>query len=445
MTTSSANLLDSFRRDRARGTNDDVDLTLRPAYSDLLAKLGNPQTKLPPVFHVAGTNGKGSTCAFLRAILEAAGCRVHVYTSPHLLRFHERIRIRGRLIEEAELAELLQKCQNLSESGDVTYFEAATAVALAAFARHPADFTIMEVGLGGRLDATNIIPNKLATIITRLSYDHRDYLGDSLTKIAGEKAGIMREGVPCFAAAQPDADVLSTLHSHADKIRAPFFVANKDWQITKTKNGFSYQDKKHSFDLPKPALLGEHQYDNAGLAIAALMGIQDSALGIQISENIIADGLKNVEWPARLQHLQSGQLASLLPHNSELWLDGGHNDSAGEVLAKQAKEWTTTDQRPLHLICGMLTTKKPAEFLQPLQAYISGLHCVTIPGEAASFTRDDLAAIARGMNIKNVHAHPTVKEAIQNLIEHEKRPMRILVCGSLYLAGHVLAENNQKI
>ena len=430
----SAQLLDAFRRDRARGTNDDIALSLRPAFMDLLAKLGNPHTKLPLVFHVAGTNGKGSTCAYLRAIFEAAGKSVHVYTSPHLVRFHERIRIAGQLIEEAELVELLQACHDLAEPGGVTYFEAATAAAFAAFARHPADYTILEVGLGGRLDATNVIPTSLAAIITRLSSDHRDYLGDTMQSIAREKAGIMRAHIPCFAAAQPDRDAMQTLQSEASRIGVKLSMAGKDWHIEKTASGCHYTDQFGALDLPLPALPGMHQIDNAGLAIAALRGVTD------VQSEHIARGLQGVEWPARLQQLTSGTLAKILPQGSELWLDGGHNDSAGEVLAQQAAEWRKQDALPLHLVIGMLTTKHPDEFLRPLHPAIDGVQTVAIENEIASYTANDLADYIRGVGFQNVVAANDVKAAVKKLIA-DGNPKRILICGSLYLAGQVLRMN----
>jgi dihydrofolate synthase/folylpolyglutamate synthase len=432
MLTSTA-LLDSFRRDRARGVNDDIDLTLRPAYLDLLTKLGDPHTKLPPVFHVAGTNGKGSVCAFLRSMLEAAGKRVHVYTSPHLVRFHERIRIAGELISDAELVEILQLCRNYAPEG-VTYFEAATAAAFTAFARYPADFTIVEVGLGGRLDATNIIPRPLASIITRISYDHRDYLGETLEAIACEKAGIMRHGVPCFTAEQPDDGVLAVLRKAAAKLQTALSVGGKDWRVAKTANGFHYGDKEHAFDLPRPALLGEHQRQNAGLAIAAVMMVP----GIQ---QAIAQGMRSVEWPGRLQKITHGCLADLLPESCELWLDGGHNDSAGEALARQAEAWKDSDARPLHLICGMLTTKRPAEFLAPLSLHVTSLQTIAIPHEPASLTAEDMALIGRRVGITNVATAADVVTAINNLTQRPTEPQRILICGSLYLAGEVLTQN----
>jgi len=426
--TASTVLLDQFRRDKARGVNSDIDLTLRPAFRDLLAKLGDPQTKLPPVFHVAGTNGKGSTCAFLRAMLEAAGNRVHVYTSPHLVRFHERIRVAGELIDEVELAAILGEIAGLSAAGSITYFEAATAAAFTAFARHPADFTIIEVGLGGRLDATNVIPQPVASIITRLSLDHRDYLGATMAAIAREKAGIMKAGVPCFAAAQPDEDAARALREAATAMGVPLFMGGEAWRVQKTMQGFHYTDATHALDLPPPSLLGDHQYDNAGLAVAALLGVG------AVSRSAIDSGLRNATWPARLQKLTH----PALPEGYELWLDGGHNDSAGEALAKQAAAWAKEDTKNLYLICGMLTTKHPAEFLSPLRPYVAGMQTVAIPDDPASFTAADLAKVAHAMGMKNLGAAADVETALRAVIAESPKPVRILICGSLYLAGDVL-------
>jgi len=428
---SSAAILERFRRDHAK----DINLTLRPAYRELLEKLGNPHQKLPPVFHVAGTNGKGSTCAFLRAVLEAAGYKVHVYTSPHLVRFHERIRVAGELIREEELASILEACEKASAPGAISYFEAGTAAAFVAFARHPADFTILETGLGGRLDATNVVDKPLATIITRLSYDHREYLGDTLKQIAREKAGIMRAHVPCFTAHQPDLQSLNTLRDAAKDIKAPLYVDGKEWKTERIEDGFRFTDEKRSMDLPLPALMGMHQFQNAGLAIAAL-----SVLPKLISPDAIAHGLQNVEWPARLQKLGAGALFTRLPEGWEVWLDGGHNDSAGEVLAAQAKLWQQQDDCPLYLIVGMLATKQPQEFVSPLAPYVAGLHTVPIPDEALSFSADDLATAVRAAGIKNVNPSSGVQEALSKIIKLSSVPTRILICGSLYLAGDVLRE-----
>jgi dihydrofolate synthase/folylpolyglutamate synthase len=416
-----------------------IGLGLRPAYWDLLKKLGNPQDKLPPVFHVAGTNGKGSTCAFLRSILEAAGYDVHVYTSPHLVDYTERIRLTGQLIEEKYFAELLARCETLSVPGEITVFEALTAAALTAFAETPADFTILEVGLGGRLDATNVVYHPLASIITRLSYDHRQHLGNTLDAIAREKAGIMRPHIPCFTVAQPDDEVLAALRDVAQEKQSPLSIGGIDWRVTPRENGFHFLDATRAFDLPAPALLGAHQYENAGLAIAAL-----SVLKNKISETHSAYGLLNVEWPARLQKLISGSLADLLPTGWGLWLDGGHNDSAGQVLAQQAAAWKQKDgprPRPLFLICGMLTTKNVQEFLSPLAPFVTEMRTIAIPEEGLSFSASALAAEAKNASFTNVLAAESITEAIQSLVSLQAPSARILICGSLYLAGKVLSEN----
>ncbi|MDE1901919.1 MAG: bifunctional folylpolyglutamate synthase/dihydrofolate synthase [Alphaproteobacteria bacterium] len=430
----SQDILERFRTQYGK----DIDLTLRPAYRDLLAAMGNPQDKIPPVFHVAGTNGKGSTCAFLRAILEAAGYRVHVYTSPHLVRFHERIRVAGALIEESELAAILAQCEAVAAPGKVSYFEAATAAAFVAFARHPADFTILETGLGGRLDATNIVEKPLATIITRLSYDHRDYLGDSIAQIAREKAGIMRAGVPCFTAPQPEVEALATLRAAAAEKGAALHVGGGDWRVEETADGFTFADAARRYDLPKPGLVGRHQVWNAGLAIAAL-----AALPRPLPADAVAQGVRRVEWPARMQRLTAGFLPALLPPGAELWLDGGHNDSAGEVVAAQIAQWRREDgdaPRPLYIVTGMLTTKRPAEFIGPFAHAVTRARTVVIEDEPLSFGADALAGEMRALGIDDVAAAAGIADAVQDLAGATTTPApRLLICGSLYLAGRVLA------
>jgi dihydrofolate synthase/folylpolyglutamate synthase len=430
MAPTSEAILERFRRDHAK----DIDLTLRPSYRQALEKLGNPHLKLPPVFHVAGTNGKGSTCAFLRAICEAAGLRVHVYTSPHLVRFHERIRIAGKLIEEAELVSILEEIASVTATGDLSYFEAATATAFVAFARTAADITILEVGLGGRLDATNVIDQPLATIISRISFDHRDYLGDTLAEIAREKAGIMRKGVPCFVAAQPDVTVAQTLRKAAASVGASLHFGGEDWRVENVVDGFIFRDDKNIMTLPVPALPGTHQYNNAGLAIAAL-----SAMPQPPDIAVIRQGLTKVDWPARLQRITVGSLVNLLPQGWELWLDGGHNDSAGEVLAVQAALWVK-DGMPLHLICGMLTTKVPREFLQPLAPFVSSLCAIAIAGEPQSYTAAALANEVSSCAVASVAFANNLVDAIQAVTAKTKTG-RLLICGSLYLAGDVLRQN----
>ena len=424
---SSTTLLDRFRRHRSA----EIDLTLRAPYRALLEKLGNPQTKLPPVIHVAGTNGKGSTCAFLRAMVEAAEYKAHVFTSPHLVTFHERIRLAGELIGEDELVQRLKLCEELSQPGDITYFEAATAVAFAAFADHAADVTILEVGLGGRLDSTNVVPRPAATVITRLSLDHREYLGDTLTHIAQEKAGIMRPHVPCFAAPQPAPEALAALRQEAAKLEAPLHVGGEDWRIEPTSDGFRYTDATRTLDLPPPALVGQHQFWNAGLAVATL-----AALPLTIPDDAVCRAMQNVTWPARLQRLTSGKLVDLLPPDWELWLDGGHNDSAGEVLATHIASWKNQDDRPLHIILGMLTTKTPQEFLNPFAPAIAQLRTLHIDNEPLSRTAQDLA-LSTGLE----KAAPVANliEALQSFPPAPRA--RVLICGSLYLAGQVLRQN----
>ncbi len=439
MPENSSDILARFQRDHARVNSTDINLTLRPAYLDLLMRLGNPQNSMPPVFHVAGTNGKGSTCAFLRAVLEAVGYRVHVYTSPHLISFHERIRLAGQLIDEAELIDVLQTCAYYINAGQVSLFEATTAAAFLAFSRTPADFTIIETGLGGRLDATNVVAHPIATLITRLSYDHREYLGDTITQIAREKAGIMRAGVPCFAAFQPDAEASNTLHQCANTIGAPLVMGGRDWQVEKTSSGFHFHDKVRDLVCPPPSLLGDHQIQNAGLAIAAL-----AALPTPIVGRAIIDGVQNAEWPARLQRLNSGTLYQTLPTGAELWLDGGHNDSAGEVLAQQVTAWRKTDgasPRPLRVIVGMIASKSPAEFLSPLRDMISVLHTITIPDEPQSRGPEETASLLREAGFEQAIPASSLHEALR----HTQSGERVLICGSLYLAGYVLKTNSATV
>ena len=360
---------------------------------------------------------------------------MHVYTSPHLVRFHERIRVAGSLIDEIRLATILEECQAKAAPGSISYFEAATAAAFTAFAREPADFAIIEVGLGGRLDATNIISKPLATIITRLSFDHRDFLGETMSQIATEKAGIMKKDVPCFAAPQPDPDSVRALRLAAGNTGSILHFGSVDWRTKNTAHGFHFIDQHRDIELPRPALLGAHQIENAGVAIAAT-----AALPERLSMDAIQQGLRTVIWPARLQKLSSGVLAQLLPQGSELWLDGGHNDSAGEALAAQAKTWQDHDGLPLQLVFGMLTSKNPQEFLTPMDAYIAGITTVNISDEPLAFTAENLADVIRDFKGGRIQAASNLKKAINELAKSGTRS-RILICGSLYLAGHALGEN----
>lgn len=431
----SATLMERFRVAHGK----DINLTLRDAYADLLQKLGSPQTRLPPTLVVAGTNGKGSTCAFLRAIVEAEGKSVHVFTSPHLVSFYERIRIAGRLIGEDELAALLQEAERVATPGGISLFEVGAAVALTAFARHPADAAILEVGLGGRLDATNVVPNPVGTVIARLSFDHRDYLGNTMEAIAREKAGIMRTGVPCFVAAQPSTEAMATLRQEAARIGAPLCVGDQDWHIEEEPDGtltFTSPTRRIA-NLPRPALVGAHQIRNAGLAIAAA-----AALPFSVSDAAIRKAMTGVVWPGRLQRLTEGPLVERLPAQSELWLDGGHNDSAGEALAAQIKRWQAQDGRPLDLVYGMLSTKNPREFLAPMAASLRSVRTLTIQGDVPGYDADALAAQVQACGIKNVKPSVSIQAALDALASSNASPSRTLICGSLVLAGMVLRENN---
>ncbi len=438
MPETSLALFEHFRQTHGK----DIDLTLRPAYLDLLAAMGDPQLHLPPVIHVAGTNGKGSTCAFLRAFLEEAGLSVHVYTSPHLVRFHERIRVAGKLIEEEEIVALLQEVKAKAPPGGISPFEAAAAAAFAAFARRKADAVILEVGLGGRLDATNVVPKPAACLITRLSFDHRDYLGHTMDAIAREKAGIMREGIPCFVQTQTSQEALDALRDEAAKKGTPLFVEGEAWRVQLREDGvFAYsssviQGTRIYQNLPCPALLGGHQYANAALAMAAL-----SALPFTVPEDAVHKGLKSVSWPGRLQQIEGGPLYEALPTGSELWLDGGHNDSAGEVLGLQFARWRKESDRPIHLVTGMLSTKVPEEFFAPLLPYVDRGRTVRVDGEVPGFPADILAARLCAMRGGDILPASSLQDAVTSITHAANAPCRVVVCGSLYLVGRAIKES----
>jgi dihydrofolate synthase/folylpolyglutamate synthase len=379
------------------------------------------------VVHVAGTNGKGSTCAFLRAIAEAAGLRVHVYTSPHLVRFHERIRLAGRLVEEEALAAALEHVERANGGVPITVFEITTAVAFHLFSTVPADLLVLEVGLGGRLDATNVVAQPAATAVTSIGMDHMDFLGDTLAKIAAEKAGIMKPGVPCATGTQ-HAEALAVIEDAARAAGAPLLRRGHEWRVERRADGgLRYADAAGTLDLPPPGLPGPHQADNAGIAIAALRAWNPSWL----TEAAIAGGIARAEWPARLQRLH-GRLAAMLPAGWELWLDGGHNPAAGEVLAEHlAGAWA---DRPVHLLVGMKTGKGAEGFLRPLVPLAATLTAVAEPGQHLAMPVEAIVAASGGA------ARPggTVAEGLEALVPQGGPPARVLVCGSLYLAGEVL-------
>ncbi|PWC26901.1 bifunctional folylpolyglutamate synthase/dihydrofolate synthase [Teichococcus aestuarii] len=398
----------------------------------LLAALGHPERHLPPVVHVAGTNGKGSTCAFLRAIAEAAGQRVHVYSSPHLVRFHERIRLAGTLVSEAALAAALEEVEAVNAGEPITVFEVTTAVALLLFSRTPADLLVLEVGLGGRYDATNVVERPAACAITSISMDHMDFLGDSLAGIAGEKAGILKPGVPAATGLQAPA-ALAVLEAEAAALGAPLAVRNQGWSVGWTESGLRYTDGGGSLNLPRPALPGPHQADNAGIAIAALRGWNPPWL----TEAAIAAGLTTATWPARLQRLH-GDLAALLPEGWELWLDGGHNAGAGAALAAHLPLW---EDRPRHLVVGMKQGKASGDFLSPLLPLAESLWAVAEPGQHLAMPVEEIVAASGG----RARPGPHVADALRALAEAGGPPARVLICGSLYLAGEVLKADHTAI
>ena len=418
-----------------------IDLSLGRIEARLKA-LGNPERRLPPVFHVAGTNGKGSTVAFLRAFLEAAGYHCHVYTSPHLVRFNERIRLAGRLIDDDTLLSLIREVEAVGVEGGVeqpiTHFEITTAIAFLAFSRVPADACLIEVGLGGRYDATNLFDRPCATAVTRISRDHRQFFGDVLADIAGEKAGVFKRGVPAVVADQPGEGVRERLIDEARTVGAKLKLHGRDWEVSAIESGFRYRDAARSLDLPPPGLVGGHQYMNAGTALAML----DAAQGFTVDEAAVRRGLATVEWPGRLQRLTKGPLATLLPPGWELWLDGAHNDSGGEALGAQAAAWQSKKTAlPLDLIFGVRAEKNAQDILGPLAPFAERLTAVAIPGDPACLTADAAADAAQAAGIGGSRPASSLFEAIRMLAASSPDPRRILICGSLYLAGAVLAEN----
>jgi dihydrofolate synthase / folylpolyglutamate synthase len=408
-----------------------IDLSLIRMWR-ILERLGNPQKKLPPVIHIAGTNGKGSTLAITRAIMEAAGLKVHCYTSPHLVKFHERIRVAGELISEHDLSGLLEECEQANGSDPITFFEITTAAAFLAFSRTPADYLILEVGLGGRLDATNVIDHPAISVITSIGLDHQQYLGDTIEEIAREKAGILKRGVNGVVGAQ-SVEVRDEIERVAEKIGAPLKIANQDWQSYTQHGRLVFQDEDGLLDLPLPALQGPHQIDNAGNAIAAIRALKDS----RISDADIETGLLNVTWPARMQRLMNGHLNELIPIEAELWLDGGHNGPAGVVLAQTLKDLNAKNPKPLIMIWGMLNTKHPGAFIANFKTLAEHVLAIAIPGEFNTIAADELALLAKQNGIASFSA-PSLEKALEQTAELHPAP-RIVICGSLYLAGHVLA------
>jgi dihydrofolate synthase/folylpolyglutamate synthase len=401
----------------------------------LLGDLGAPHRRLPPILHVAGTNGKGSTVAFVRAALEAAGKRVHVYTSPHLVRFNERIRLAGALVDDERLAEALDRCEAVNAGQSISVFEITTAAALLLFSETPADYLLLEVGLGGRFDATNVIDAPAASIITPVSFDHPEFLGDTVEQIAYEKAGILRRGAPAIIAEQEEG-ALRVIEREALRVGAPRIVAGRDFFARAEHGRLIFEDHDGLLDLPLPRLPGRHQHGNAATAIAALRAILPA-----LPTRALERGLTDVDWPARLQRLRGGPLVALAPAHAEVWLDGAHNEAGGRVLAEAMADFEDHSPRPLALICGTLASKNTAGFLAHFKGLAQETLAVPIAGEHAGRAAEEVAAIARGVGL-SAAACDSVASALRFLAARDwPTPPRILIAGSLYLAGQVLEEN----
>jgi dihydrofolate synthase/folylpolyglutamate synthase len=406
----------------------------------LLASLGNPHLKLPPVIHVAGTNGKGSACAFARAMLEAQGLRVHVHTSPHLVRFHERIRLAGKLISEEALVSLLEEVEEINQGREITFFEITAAAMFLAFSRYPADAVVLEVGLGGTYDATNVVPNPAMTVIQPVGMDHKEFLGDDLAGIAAEKAGIIKKGSPLVVGPQNEI-ARDVILAHADRLGVSVFEFGQDFVSRQEHGRMVYEDGTGLLDLPLPRLAGRHQIENAGVAIAALRHAgrgwgQDAA---------VERGLFTVEWPARLQRLHRGPLVDAAPKGAEVWLDGGHNPHGAEAVSRAMADMEEHGDRPLYLICGMLSNKDALGYLRSFNGLARHVVTVAIAGEAGSMGAGALYDVARRAGLDAAPAEDLDDAMLQvtawTRLDDQETPPRILICGSLYLAGKVLAEN----
>jgi dihydrofolate synthase/folylpolyglutamate synthase len=405
--------------------------------SELLRRLGNPERDLPPVLHVAGTNGKGSTCAFLRAAIEAAGLSAHVYTSPHLVRFNERIRLAGRLIDDESLARYLGEALDAAADMEISFFEATTAAAFLAFARTPADACIVEVGLGGRLDATNVVDSPLVCGIAQLGIDHQSFLGDTIGEIAAEKAGIAKPGVPLVTLAYP-APAARAVAEAAATAGAPWRPRGDAWEAAIDTGRLSYRDADGALDLPLPRLAGAHQAANAALAVAMLR----AQPALDVPEAALRAAMGWAEWPARLQRLAPGPLRDLLGPEAELWLDGAHNPNAARAVADFFRAHVPAG-RPFHLVFGLLANRDARGVLQPFRGRALTLHSVAVPSHAAH-PPEALAADARASGLTAMAA-AGVADALAWIARHADpaHPPVVLVMGSLYLAGEVLRDNGQ--
>jgi dihydrofolate synthase / folylpolyglutamate synthase len=416
-----------------------IDLTL-DRMQRLLGRLDHPERRLPGVIHVAGTNGKGSTIAYLRAILEAAGLRVHVYTSPYLARINESYRLGraggGVLVDDDELRLALMHCERINNGEPITLFEIETAAAFWLFAQHPADVVLLEVGLGGRLDATNVIDAPLACVITPIGVDHTEFLGNSLIEIAQEKAAIIKRHVPVICAEQA-LEISAVIEAQAKRLHAPLHAAGQGWHVNVERGRLVYQDERGLMDLAAPRLFGRHQFDNAGLAIATLRALDD----FRIDTAAFESGIVGAEWPARMQRLTSGVLVDQAPQGSEIWLDGGHNPDGGRVVTAALGDLEERVSRPLVVIVGMMGNKDAGGFLSNFAGLTRHIIAVKIPDRDQAMAPDTLVNAARHLGMR-VETSAGVEAALHSLtrLAYEVPP-RILITGSLYLAGHVLAVN----
>ena len=420
-TQTSSQILDRLTKLYPKAIEPGLERTLR-----ILQDLGDPHLRLPPVIHIAGTNGKGSTLAFIRAVLEDTGQTCHVMTSPHLVKFNERLVISGKEITDDDLEKLLLRAEDLNNGQPITFFEITTGAGLLAFAENPADYTLLETGMGGRLDSTNVVSDPAVTIITNISPDHMQHLGNSVEKIAFEKAGIMKENTPCIIGPGNET-VMSVFEKRAAELNAPLYRYGHEWSYAETETGIAVTFLGQAYNGPKPNLLGAHQISNAATAIAAL---------IALGQTQSFAGISKARWPARLQRITDGPLFDLLPTSWELFLDGGHNEAGGKILSDQAIEWKSGDGKPLHLVLGMLTTKDPAPFFEHLKPHVASATAIPIPNEKLAFASADLA---RQLGILQAH---DVNEALSGIISNSSdRSGRILITGSLYLAGLILKLN----
>jgi dihydrofolate synthase/folylpolyglutamate synthase len=399
---------------------------------ELLDRLGNPHHKLPPVIHYAGTNGKGSTLAFTRAIMEAAGYKVHTYTSPHLLNFNERITLAGHDISDNALKEIADECRIAAGDMRITFFEGTTAMAYLAFSRVPADILLLETGMGGRLDATNILDNPACTVITPISLDHTEYLGPTVEIIAREKAGIIKQGVPCVASQQFDS-VNLVLEQKAEELNAPLLAFGYDWVAEKTNTGMIYKSKNGDIELPRPALLGDHQIVNAGAAITAVKCLQ----GFDVPDSAIAEGLQNAKWMARMQAITSGKLIDRLPQGWEIWIDGAHNMAGAHIVSCVMDDW---QDRPIYVISGFTRNRSATDFFKCFLGKVKFIGGVVVETELSAQTAETVADAATSLGIP-AKPFDSIEEALDFFTTISDEPARVIFCGSLYLASDALKAN----